>query len=251
MTIKLPKLLLAILTLLPGCSLIAQDAKEIVRLSDAHMRGKTMQGEMTIKIVRPDYTREMSMHSWSKGTQYALVLVTAPAKDKGTTFLKRVKEVWDWVPTLERTIKLPPSMMSQSWMGTDFTNDDLVKETSIVDDYDQTILAEEKIGDRVCWKIQLIPKPTAAVVWSKVISWIDKKDYLQLKSEMYDEDGKLVNTLNESDVKMMGGRLLPSTLEMIPHDKPGHKTIITYQSEEFDKPIADDFFSTQNMKNPK
>ena len=230
---------------------MAQDAKEIVRLSDAHVRGKTMKGQMTIKIVRPDYTREMSMNIWSKGTQYSMVLVTAPAKDKGTTFLKRIKEVWDWVPTLERTIKLPPSMMSQSWMGTDFTNDDLVKETSVVDDYDHTILGEEKIGDRMCWKIQLIPKPNAAIVWSKVICWIDKKDYLELKTESYDDEGKLVNTLNASDVKMLGGRLLPSMLEMIPNDKPGHKTIITYQSEDFDKPISDDFFSTQNMKNPK
>jgi len=230
---------------------LAQEAKEIVRMADAHMRGKTMKGQMTIKIVRPDYTREMSMNTWMKGTQYALILVTAPAKDKGTTFLKRVREVWDWLPTLERTIKLPPSMMSQSWMGTDFTNDDLVKETSIVDDYDQTIIGEEKIADRMCWKIQMIPKPGAAVVWSKVIGWIDKKDYLELKSEMYDEDGKLVNTLNQYDIKMMGGRLLPTTMEMIPSDKPGHKTIISYQSEIFDQPISDDFFSTQNMKNPK
>jgi outer membrane lipoprotein-sorting protein len=228
-----------------------EDAKEIVRISDARVRGSTMKGQMTIKIVRPDYTRSMSMNIWTKGAHYALILVTDPAKDKGTSYLKRVKEVWDWVPTLERTIKLPPSMMSQSWMGTDFTNDDLVKETSVVDDYDQTIVGEEKIGDRICWKIQMIPKPTAAVVWSKVIVWIDKKDYLQLKSEMYDEDGKLVNILNSSDIKMLGGRLLPATLEMIPQDKPGHKTIITYQSEEFDKPIPDDFFSTQNMKNPK
>jgi outer membrane lipoprotein-sorting protein len=228
-----------------------EDAKEIVRISDARVRGNTMKGQMTIKIVRPDYTRSMSMNIWTKGTHYALILVTDPAKDKGTTYLKRVKEVWDWIPTLERTIKLPPSMMSQSWMGTDFTNDDLVKETSVVDDYDHTILGEEKIGERVCWKIQMIPKPSAAIVWSKVIGWIDKKDYLQLKSEMYDEDGKLVNTLNSSDIKMLGGRLLPATLEMIPQDKPGHKTIITYQSEEFDKPISDDFFSTQNMKNPK
>jgi outer membrane lipoprotein-sorting protein len=228
-----------------------EDAKEIVRISDSRVRGKTMIGAMTIKIVRPDYTRQMSMNIWTKGTQYSLIAVTDPAKDKGTSYLKRLKEVWDWVPSLERTIKLPPSMMSQSWMGTDFTNDDLVKETSIVDDYDQTILAEETIGDRLCWKIQLIPKPSAAVVWSKVYDWIDKKDYLQLRSEMYDEDGKLVQTLNGSDIKMMGGRLLPATLEMIPSDKPGHKTIITYQKEEFDKPISDDFFSTQNMKNPK
>src|SRR5579863_3409466 len=139
-----------------------EDAKEIVRISDARLRGKTMTGKMTIKIVRPDYTRQMSMNIWTKGIHYSMILVTDPAKDKGTTYLKRVKEVWDWVPTLERTIKLPPSMMSQSWMGTDFTNDDLVKETSPVDDYDQTIMGEETIEGRPCWKIQMIPKPSAA-----------------------------------------------------------------------------------------
>ncbi|HWB63940.1 MAG TPA: outer membrane lipoprotein-sorting protein [Chitinophagales bacterium] len=227
------------------------DPVQIVKNSEAHMRGKTLKGEMTIKIIRPEYTREMSMKMWMKGTDFSLIQVTEPAKDKGTTFLKRKKEVWDWVPTLERTIKLPPSMMSQSWMGTDFTNDDLVKESSVVDDYTQSILGEEKIGDRPCYKIQLIPKPTAAVVWSKVLLWIDKKDYLQLKTEMYDEDGQLVNTMLGSDVKMLGGRLLPTTLEMTPADKPGHKTIIIYKQEEFDQPISDDFFSTQNMKNPR
>jgi outer membrane lipoprotein-sorting protein len=238
--------LLLIITILP-----AQDAKEIVRLSDAHSRGKSMKGEMVLKVVRPDYTRELDMYMWSKSTEYSLVEVLAPAKDKGTTYLKRKREVWDWVPTLERTIKLPPSMMSQSWMGTDFTNDDMVKEVSIVDDYDQTIMGEETIGGRICYKIQLIPKPTAAVVWSKLIMWIDKKDYLQLKTESYDDDGNLVNILTCSDIKMMGGRLLPTTIEVVPTDKPGHKTIIFYKSREYDMPMSDDFFSTQNMKNPK
>jgi outer membrane lipoprotein-sorting protein len=227
------------------------NAKEIVRLSDEKQRGKSMKGEMILKVVRPDYTRELDLYSWAKGTEYSLVEVLAPAKDKGTTYLKRKKEVWDWVPTLERTIKLPPSMMSQSWMGTDFTNDDLVKEISIVDDYDQTLLGEDKIGDRMCYKIQLVPKPNTAVVWSKVIMWIDKKDYLQLKTESYDDDGKVANILTCSDIKMMGGKLLPTTMEIVPTDKPGHKTIIIYKSREFDMPISDDFFSTQNMKNPK
>ena len=112
-------------------------------------------------------------------------------------------------------------------------------------------MGEEKIGDKPCYKIQLIPKPNTAVVYSKLIMWIDKKDYLQLKTESYDDDGKLVNTLTGSDIKMMGGRLLPTSMEIVPADKPGHKTIITYKSREYDVAISDDFFSTQNMKNPK
>ena len=226
------------------------NAKEIVKISDERQRGNTMRGEMVFKIVRPEYTREIDMNMWMKGNDYSLIQILSPARDKGTTYLKRKKEVWDWIPTLERTIKLPPSMMSQSWMGTDFTNDDLVKEVSIVDDYDQTLMGEENFEGRMCYKIQLIPKPTAAVVWSKVVMWIDKKDYLQLKTESYGDDGQVANTLIGSDVRMMGGRLLPCTLEIAPSDKPGHKTIVTYKSRQFDQPINDDFFSTREHEKP-
>lgn len=228
-----------------------KSASEIVRLSEDRIRGKTLQGEMILKTVRPTYSREMELRIWMKGDDYSLIQVLSPAKEKGITYLKRKKEVWNWIPTLERTIKLPPSMMSQSWMGTDFTNDDLVKESSVVDDYDQSIVGEEMVDGRQCYKIQLIPKPNAAVVWSKVMLWIDRQNYLQMKTETYDEDGKLVNTMKGSNVKMMGGRLLPTTMEMTPSDKQGHKTIITYKSLVFDQPMNNDLFSTQNMKNPK
>lgn len=113
------------------------------------MRGNTQQGEMVIKTVRPTWSREMSMKVWAKGTDYSLIYIMAPEKDKGTTFLKRKKEVWNWMPALERTIKLPPSMMSQSWMGTDFTNDDLVRESSVVDDYTQTITGDSTLQGRL------------------------------------------------------------------------------------------------------
>ncbi|MFN8688410.1 MAG: outer membrane lipoprotein-sorting protein, partial [Cyclobacteriaceae bacterium] len=115
-------------------------AEEIVRKTDENMRGNTLQAEMVIRTLRPTWTREMGVKTWMKGGDYAMILITAPAKEKGVAFLKRTKEVWNWVPTLERSIKLPPSMMSQSWMGTDFTNDDLVKESSVVKDYAHTLL---------------------------------------------------------------------------------------------------------------
>ena len=118
-----------------------QSAKDIIRKAEEIRRGvQSSQAEMTMTIVRPDWTRSMSMKSWSKGDDYALMLVTAPARDAGTATLKRSNEVWNWVPRIERTIKLPRSMMSQSWMGSDFTNNDLVQDVSIVDDYDHRIL---------------------------------------------------------------------------------------------------------------
>ncbi|MCW5908010.1 MAG: outer membrane lipoprotein-sorting protein [Chitinophagales bacterium] len=232
----------------PSFVLQTPTATEIIKTSEERMRGKTLQGNMLIKTIRPTYTREMEMKLWAKGDDYSLVQVLSPAKEKGITYLKRKKEVWNWIPSLERTIKLPPSMMAQSWMGTDFTNDDLVKESSITNDYDQTIVGNDNVLGRECWKLQLIPKPNAAVVWGKVLIWIDKKDYLQLKTQSYDEDGELVNTMISSEIKMMGGRLMPTQMEMTPADKPGNKTIITYKSLTFDQPISDDFFSTQNMK---
>jgi outer membrane lipoprotein-sorting protein len=236
-----------LLCLLAGFRLSAQDAREIVRKADEHVRGATSVAEMTIVTTRPAWTRSMDLKAWSKGTQYALILIQSPAREKGTVFLKRKKEVWNWLPALDRTIKLPPSMMAQSWMGTDFTNDDLVKESSVVDDYDHQLLGKEPQGGRDCYKIQLVPKPNAPVVWGKIIAWIDTKDYLQLRTEFYDENGSLVQTMTASDLKTMGGRLLATHIEMVPAGKKGQKTEIVYKSLVFDKPLGDNFFSTDNM----
>jgi len=226
-------------------------AKDIVKEADENMRGKTSLADITIIIIRPSWSREMNMKAWSKGDDYSMIMVTSPAKEKGTVFLKRVKEVWNWIPSIERNIKLPPSMMSQSWMGTDFTNDDLVKEASSVSDYDHKLLGKETVLNKDCYKIEMIPKPSAAIVWEKVIVWIDSKDFLQLKAEFYDEDGELVNIMNSSEVKEIGGRKITSKIEMFPVDKEGNSTVIIYNDIIFDQPINDNFFSTRNMKQIK
>lgn len=240
-------LLLLLLGFVFSAQTCAQTAKEIVKKADEKARGKTSVAEMTITTTRPKWTRSMDMKAWSKGNDLALILIQSPAKDQGITFLKRKREVWNWLPALDRNIKLPPSMMSQSWMGTDFTNDDLVKESSMVDDYEHILLGEEMIGKRMCFKIEMIPKPEAAVVWGKLITWIDQKDFLQLRVEFYDEFDELVNVMTGSEVKMIGGRLLPTKMEMVPADKPNHKTEIIYKNIVFDEPIDDSFFSLANM----
>ncbi|MBK8491586.1 MAG: outer membrane lipoprotein-sorting protein [Saprospirales bacterium] len=227
------------------------DAKEIVRKADEKLKGLSNKSEMKMTIIRPTWTREMVMKTWGKGNDYALVLVTAPDRDKGTAFLKRGKEIWNWQPTIDRVIKMPPSMMSQSWLGSDFKNDDLVQQTSTVNDFSHKLLGMETIDGRSCYKIELIPHEDAAVVWGKVISWIDKTDYLELKTEFYDEDGYLVNTMLGKDVKMMGGKLLPTRMEVIPADEDGNKTILEYTWMEFDTPMDESFFSVQNMKRIK
>lgn len=231
--------------------IIGQTAIEIVQKSNDNNLGKTSQGSSKMTVVRPDWSREVEMKSWSKGTDYYLIYITAPARDMGQVFLKRKQELWNWMPSIGRMIKLPPSMMMQSWMGSDFTNDDLLKQTSLVEDYKHTIVGEEKVDNYETWKIEFIPKHDAAVVWGKIIMWITKDYYLQIKVEYFDENLELINTMTGSEIKNVGDRMLPTKMEIIPADKPGNKTILEYSNIVFDKPIDDGFFSQQNMKKVK
>lgn len=243
------KLISTFFILLWSLSALAQNAKDIIIKADEQNRGTSSKGEITIKIVRPKWSREMQMKTWSYGTDYSMTLITSPAKEKGMGFLKREKEVWNWIPSVEKLIKLPPSMMMQSWMGTDFTNDDLVKQSSIVNDYTHTIVGDSVIEGRKCWKIKMIPHEDAVVVWGKVEVWIDQQDYLQLKVKSFDEDRFLVTTLNGFDIKTLDGKPMATHLEMIPADKEGHKTVFIQNSAEFNvDDLNEEFFTPQNMK---
>jgi outer membrane lipoprotein-sorting protein len=237
-----------LLTILFFGTSISQDATEIIRKSDNHVRGNTSIVEMSMTVQRPDWTREVKMKSWEKESKLSLILITAPARDNGTSFLKRGKEVWNWLPSVERVIKIPPSMMLQSWMGSDFTNDDLVKESSIIYDYDHEVVGDSIIDNRECHKIKMVPKPDAPVVWGMIFIWITKSEYLQMRVEYYDEDSELINIMAMSEIMEMGGRVIPTVLEITPVNKPEHRTIIKYESIIFDSPIKDSFFSEQNMK---
>ena len=245
------KTLFSLFIFLPFVASAQMDAKDIVRKADEKFRGNTNTAEMKMTIVRPKWTREISIKSWAKGEDYALMYITAPARDKGVIFLKRQKELWNWQPSIDRMIKLPPSMMTQSWMGSDFKNDDLVRQSSVIDDYAHNLSGSEVIDGRDCYRIEMIPYESAAVVWGKVISWIDKKDYLQLKTEFYDEDNILINTMYGKNVKMLGNKLLPAVMEVIPADQPKQKTVIEYISLQFDVPLTEQFFSVQNAKSIK
>jgi outer membrane lipoprotein-sorting protein len=223
-------------------------AKEIIQIADEKNRGETSQGAMAMKIIRPDWERTVEMKSWSKGDDYFLIYITAPAKDKGQVFLKRKKEMWNWVPSIERMIKIPPSMMMQSWMGSDFTNDDLVKQSSIVKDYTHELEGEEEIRGQSCYKIILIPLPDAPVVWGKIIAWVTIDGYNLWKSEYYDEDEFLINIENAYDIKSFGDRELPSKIEIQPADEPEKKTVLLLKDVIFNKPIDDSYFTQQYMK---
>ncbi len=225
-----------------------QDAAEIVKKADRHMRANSSYSEMKMTIIKPEWSRTMGMKIWALEPNYTLIYITEPARDKGSVTLKRNTEVWNWIPAAQKIIKIPPSMMLQSWMGSDFTNDDLVKESSIVQDYTHTLLDTEKLGDYECWKIELKPKPEAGVVWDKIIMWITKDNYLEKKADYYDESGDIVKTFTGSEPKKMDDRVVFSHWEMVPNDKPGHKTILQYDKIDFNININQSFFSEQNMK---
>jgi len=229
----------------------AQTAYEIIEKADSKLRGLSSYTEMTITTVRPKWEKKMTLKGWSKGADYSVSLVLSPAKEKGSVFLKRKNEVWNYIPSLERTIKLPPSMMMQNWMGTDLTNDDLVKQSSTVVDYTHKIAGTETIEGLPCWKLILTPKEEAKVVWGKVIVWVDKADHMQLKSEFYDEDDELINVMLGSNVKTFSGKKLPAKMEFIPVEEEGRKTVIEYTVWQFDIDINDDRFNQNKMSQLK
>ncbi len=226
----------------------AETAKEIVRKANELVRANSSYSELTLSIIKPDWSREIAMKAWSLEPDYSLVLITKPAKEKGTVFLKRKREVWNWIPTVNKAIKIPPSMMLQSWMGSDFNNDDLVRQSSIVEDYEHEIITEEKYDEYDCYKIKLIPKPEAGVVWGKILTWITKKGHIQLRSDYYDEDDFLIKSMIGSNIKKMGGRTFPTHWEMIPHDKTGQKTMMDYKDIKFNIKTNQSFYSQKNMK---
>lgn len=223
-------------------------AKEIIDKADKKNRGLSSKGTMAMTIVRPSWERTIVMKNWSKGDDNFMIYITEPAKEKGQVFLKVGKEMWNYVPTISRMIKIPPSMMMQSWMGSDFTNDDLVKQSSIVVDYTHNLLGEEVVNGQNCYVIELIPLPEAPVVWGKIKAWVTTDGYNVWKNEYFDEDGYLQNTENGYDLKQMGDRIIPTRFEMIPAEEEGKKTVMKILDVEYNIEIKDSFFSKQNMK---
>jgi outer membrane lipoprotein-sorting protein len=243
-------LIIAGLTFLPR-SLFPQQlsATDIIKKTDEKLNGElTGYSIMTMTIIRPSWQRTVEFKSWSMDNDYALTLITAPAREKGQTFLKLKNEMWSWNPAINRLIKLPPSMMSQGWMGSDYTNDDILRESSVVDDYIHTIEGEENIDGRMCFRIKLLAKEDAGVLWSHQLWWVDKKEFIVLKAELFDEDGLLVRTEYGKEIKILDGRLLPTLLELIPAENPENKTVLKIIEMKFNVKMEESFFSQQNMK---
>jgi len=241
-------IIVSLMLIFPFAFANAQNAKEIITKMHETTRGESSFAEMSMTIERPRFSRDVSIRSWSLGDDFSLIQITAPARDEGTSFLKRGNEIWNFVPTVDRTIKMPPSMMSQSWMGSDFTNDDLVRESSIIEDYEHTFLRMEEVDGRQAYVIQMIPKPDTPIVWGKVIVWVDAEDFFQHRVENFDQRNELASTMVFDEIQNLGGRILPARITMIPANRPNQRTIIRYQQMQFDIDISESFFSQQNMR---
>ena len=225
-----------------------QRAREIVDRVDRLLRGESSIGTVTMEISTVNWQRTLSMRIWSLGTENVLIRINKPEKEAGTATLKVGNNIWNYLPKVNRTIKIPTSMMMASWMGSHFTNDDLVKDSRLIRDYFIAISFEGERGGVRVYEFTLTPKPEAAVVWGKVLLEVRQADLMPTWQRFYDEEGTLVREIILSDYKMMGGRLVPTRMVVRPTDKPGEQTMITYEDLAFDVAISDDTFSLRNLE---
>ncbi len=226
-------------------------ASEILdRVDDVYRSPSGTTGQMTMKVVHPRYEREMTMDFWAKGEEKTLVRIIAPQKDRRTATLKNGNNIYNYLPKVDRTIKVPASMMGGAWMGSDFTNDDLVKESRMADDYRARVTFRGKrsgTGEPIL-VITCVPKPEAAVVWGKVLVVVRTEDYLPLETRYYKENGQLARRLTFSQFERHDGRLIPTKMTMVPVTNPGHSTEITYQSIDFDVAVPDSTFTVASLR---
>jgi outer membrane lipoprotein-sorting protein len=242
-------LILGILFLAPS---MAQetDATQLIRNAMDHWRGLTSYSDMTMTIHRPDWERSMTMLSWSKGDKLSLVRIVEPKKDAGNGTLLNDNNMWTYSPKINRIIKVPSSMMSQSWMGSDFSNKDISKSTDIIDQYDHELVATEERDGHVYYTINSVPHEEAAVVWGKEVLTV-RDDYVLIEQQFWDQDGVLVKSMKTLEVVEMDGRAVARVMRMGKVDAPDEWTQLTANSIEFDLELADSLFTLSNLRNPR
>lgn len=226
-----------------------QDARALVEESINYMRGTTSESTVTMTIHRPDWERTMKIKAWTKGRDESIFFILDPPKDKGNGTLKKKRDMWTYNPKVNRVIKLPPSMMSQSWMGSDFSNDDLSKTDSVIDDYTHTIIGTETHEGKTVYVIKSMPKPDAPVVWGMQKLKI-RDDHIFLVQEFYDEDLQPVKVMTTLRIEMLGGKLFPKMWKMQKSGIENEYTIIEYDELAFDEPLPDRLFTQSALRTP-
>ena len=226
----------------------AMEVEQLIRHIDELWRGETSQAVMSMTVKTQRYERTMTMEAWSRGKDYSLLLIREPIKDKGIATLKVKENIWNYLPKINRVTKVPSSMMSGSWMGSHFTNDDLVKESTFEDDYRSVISFEGSRDGQAIYELTSTPNADAAVVWGKVVMEIDQKNLTPIRSRYYDEESVLVRTMRFDQLKKVGDRMVPMRMSLQPEDKPNESTVVIYHEIEFGVDLAESFFSLQNLQ---
>ena len=242
-------LLILLVISAPG-SAEERDAKTIVRDAIDHWRGISSYTEMTMIIHRPDWERSMTMRAWTKGDDHSLVRVVEPKKDRGNGTLTDDKSMWSYSPKINRVIKIPSSMMGQSWMGSDFSNKDVARADEIIDEYEHTLLGTEDVDGIVVYEIEAIPHEDAAVVWGSEVLRI-REDHVMLEHSFFDQDGELVKSLQTMEITDMGGRTIAKQQRMNKADKPDEWTEIQVIDVDYDVELKDSLFTLSNLRNPR
>lgn len=219
--------------------LYAITAKDIIKNAEHNILSDSGYSKITMTVTTARGERTMKMESWNRGNEKSFIKILYPKQDLGITFLKIDTTMWQYVPKIEKTIKIPSSMMMQSWMGSDFTNDDMAKESSIVEDYNPQLTAE----DANTYTLTLLPKEDAPVVWGKIVMEVEKEHFIPLRAVYYNEEGGIQRILTYSRVKVYGSRYLPTVMTLIPQDKKSNKTVVTMDEVDFDAVIDDSQFT--------
>ncbi|HMA86883.1 MAG TPA: outer membrane lipoprotein-sorting protein [Desulfosalsimonadaceae bacterium] len=228
----------------------AQAPQALVENAVNYLRGKTSRAEVQMTIHRPDWERTMTIKAWTRGREDSIFWIAAPPKDRGNGTLKRGDEMWIYNPKINRVIKLPPSMMSQSWQGSDFSNNDLAKSDNIIDQYTHEIIGTETRDGKKVYVIRSLPKPRAPVVWGMQELTI-REDNILIKQAFFDEERELVKALTMEEIEKLGGKLYPVVWKMAKADAEDEYTMLDYRSLEFGVEISDRMFSLGSLKNPR
>ncbi|MDX8410769.1 MAG: outer membrane lipoprotein-sorting protein [Mariprofundaceae bacterium] len=220
----------------------------ILRAVDDLWRGNSSYSVATMRVQTEHYTRNMKLEGWSKGKEKTLFRILVPLREKGTMTLKSGKHIYTYLPKTDRTIRLTSGMMMGSWMGSHLTNDDLVKEARLEEDFEAAITFEGLRDGKNIIEFTLVPKPDAAVVWGKVVLNVLADSYIPLTEIFYDEDMRIARTFSFTDVRMLGGRQRPAVMRVVPADKPDEFTEFVYEELELNIDIKDSFFGLSQLK---
>lgn len=221
--------------------------ESLIKEVDRLYRAETSYAEMEMTIVTPNWERTMKMEAWTEGMDKTFITILEPKKDKGISTLRVEQEMWNYFPKINKVMKVPPSMMMGSWMGSDFTNDDLVKESTFLDDYQCKFVTPEGMPEENYY-VELLPKEQTATVWGRILVVVAKEHKLPLRYEYYDEKGEKMRVMEMKDIKDFGDRTLPATLEMVPLNKENHKTTIRYVKADFNQKLDESVFTLRNLQ---